>query len=128
MIIISLFLIIINLSIYNYIVKLEKENCKCATNLKMVKFIKPASIFVVLASIFETLLLSDTKKNITILLIINLICTIYHICLVVYYFELTNCKCSKKREKILLLYPLIVYIFVFLIGATVTTYRLEIIN
>ena len=35
-----------NIGIYKYIEKMENENCECATEIKVVKFIKPSALIV----------------------------------------------------------------------------------
>ena len=109
-----------NIGIYKYIEKLEKENCECATKIKIVKFIKPSAlivpviILIMLLSILSGTPLSKQKFMQNILgRLINLLVKIYlfayYVCLIVYFAKLVNrlCDCSKKRERVLLLYPVI---------------------
>jgi len=109
-----------NIGIYKYIEKLEKENCDCATEIKIVKFIKPSALIVpviILIMLLSTLSgtpLSKQKciQNVIgrlINLLVRIYLCVYYVCLIVYFAKLVNrlCNCSKKRERILLLYPVI---------------------
>ena len=109
-----------NIGIYKYIEKLEKENCECATKIKIVKFIKPSALIVpviILIMLLSTLSgtpLSKQKfmQNIPgrlINLLVKIYLFSYYVCLIVYFAKLVNrlCDCSKKRERVLLLYPVI---------------------
>ena len=109
-----------NIGIYKYIEKLENENCECATEIKVVKFIKPSAlivpviILIMLLSILSGTPLSNQKCMQNMLgRLINLLVRIYlfayYVCLIVYFTKLVNrlCDCSKKRERVLLLYPVI---------------------
>jgi hypothetical protein len=109
-----------NIGIYKYIEKLEKENCDCAKNIKVVKFIKPSALIVsviilirLLSSLTGTPLSKQKCMQNMLGRLINLLIKIYlfayYVCIIVYFAKLVNrlCDCSKKRERVLLLYPVI---------------------
>ena len=109
-----------NIGIYKYIEKLEQENCDCATKIKIVKFIKPSALIVpviILIMLLSTLTgtpLSKQKCMQNMIgrlfnLLVRIYLFAYYVCLIVYFAKLVNrlCDCSKKRERVLLLYPVI---------------------
>jgi len=119
--VISMIIIIVcNIGIYKYIEKLEKENCDCAKNIKVVKFIKPSALIVsviILIRLLSSLTgtpLSKQKFMQNILgrlvsLLIKIYLLGYYVCIIIYFAKLVNrlCDCSKKKERVLLLYPVI---------------------
>ena len=122
-----------NIRINMYIKKLEEENCECAkTNLS--KFLKPSTI-VASVVLCVKLLISLTGKSLadqkfmknTVGKMISIVLGIYllahSVCLVVYWFQLNrnwDCICSKKRDKILLLYPIGILILTFTIAVLIS--------
>jgi hypothetical protein len=118
-----------NLGIYVYIKDLQEEDCSCSQQFKIVKFLKPSTLvaagiltlnFLSLLSgksLFEQNLFKNTGGKL-ISLVVSLYLLAHSICLLVYFYQLTNepCECSKKKERNLLLYPLILLFLAFVVA------------
>ena len=118
-----------NLGIYVYIKDLQEEDCSCSQQFKIVKFLKPSTLvaagiltlnFLSLLSgksLFEQNFFKNAGGKL-ISLTVSLYLLAHSICLLVYFYQLTNepCECSKKRERNLLLYPLILLFLSFVVA------------
>ena len=118
-----------NLGIYVYIKDLQEEDCSCSQQFKIVKFLKPSTLvasgiltlnFLSLLSgksLFEQNFFKNTGGKL-ISLLVSLYLLGHSICLLVYFYQLTNepCECSKKKERNLLLYPLILLFLSFVVA------------
>ena len=121
-----------NIRIYQYIEKMEKENCTCAQN-NLVKFLKPSTL--VAASVLGVkLLVSFTGKSLSqqkfmrnivgksVSMLLGIYLLTHSACLVIYFLQLVNknnCDCSNERDRNLLLYPLILIVLVFMVALIV---------
>lgn len=118
-----------NVRIHYYIKKLEEEKCLCATT-KLSKFLKISTI-VASVVLFVKLIISlsikkvNRKRNISNVLnsILGLYILGHSISLVVYFFQLVNqldCFCSNKRDRNLLLYPIILIVLAFILAVIIS--------
>ena len=115
--VIHVFVMLCNLIIYSYVKKLENNNCVCSQD-HMRDTIKAVSLFaVVLACVNIPLAFTDSKKGLFskykyFLKFLGFLSLFYTIMVTVYYFKLTysRCECSKKPERYLLLYPIMINI------------------
>ena len=128
--ILSVYLVIFcNIRIHLYIKKLEKENCLCATT-KLSKFLKVSTLVasvVLFIKLLINLLVEKVNKKSNISNLLNSILGIYilghSICLIVYFFQLVNqldCMCSNKKDRNLLLYPIILIVLAFIIAMIIS--------
>lgn len=118
-----------NLGIFVYIKDLQEEDCSCSQQFKIVKFLKPSTLvtsgiltlnFLSLLSgksLFEQKLFKNSGGKL-ISIIVSLYLLAHSICLLVYFYQLTDepCECSKKKERNLLLYPLILLFLTFVVA------------
>ena len=111
------------------IVTLQKENCICSQKFKIIKFIQPSTI-IVSVFVFINILVTLTGKKLNQLkimknpvlkilsVLVSIYVLIYYFSLILYFYKLTDkyCACSKKKERNLLLYPILYIVLIIILS------------
>ena len=126
----NIVVIVLNVFIFLYVDKLEKDKCLCSKHWTR-DAVKYGSLIYVAYIILVTIILGlrarINQKILPLFSTMGLLTFVYLVICVVYLFKLkkkVECECSEDWKRKLLLYPLVLIPVAILVGFLIVTFKL----